>query len=591
MSKKPTYEELEKKIQELKKAACEYQPTELELKRRLEFEQLIAKISSELAGTGSEHIDSKINNGLASIGAFTMADRAYIFEFKDSINRVYNTYEWCANRIEPQIENLKDIPIDEELPWFAKQIRSQRVFHVPEVAALPHEADIERKHFEEQNIQSLIVVPMETADRLIGFLGFDAVKKCRAWGDDDITLLKFFGQTISHVLERKKAEEKLQASESRYRLHFESINEVIYSIDRDFKVIDVSPSVEKTLGYKPEELIGKPFQELNIFAPEYLEKAFSHILRVWEGEKISSVVYKFFASDGTTKWGEVSGAPIYTDGKVVATISVARDITERIQIEKALNRERDFLSVVFDNIEEAIVICDADGKLIRFNDAARKLHGVMEQPVKSNRWAEYYDLYKTDGSTPLPVQDIPLFMALDGEHVQNVEIIVAPKNSKSHFLVCNGQALRNDAGEVIGAVIAMHDITKRKKTEENLRAQTKTLNDILEKAADGICVCYNIPEEPYVRFTHWNPRMTEITGYTKEEINQVGWYQSMYPDPEIQQKAIERMTSMRQADDIKSEEWIITRKDKKQKALSISTSVIKQENGKMHVLALMQDID
>ncbi|MGD9158397.1 MAG: PAS domain S-box protein [Desulfobacteraceae bacterium] len=116
------------------------------------------------------------------------------------------------------------------------------------------------------------------------------------------------------------------------------------------------------------------------------------------------------------------------------------------------------------------------------------------------------------------------------------------------------------------------------------------LEDILKKAADGICVCHNISAEPYVKFTHWNPRMTEITGYTLDEINKLGWYQSVYPDPELQQKAVERMSSMRKGDDIKAEEWNILTKDNIKKTLSISTSVLKEENGEVHVLAVMQDI-
>ena len=89
------------------------------------------------------------------------------------------------------------------------------------------------------------------------------------------------------------------------------------------------------------------------------------------------------------------------------------------------------------------------------------------------------------------------------------------------------------------------------------------LEDILEKAADGICVCHNISSEPYVKFTHWNPRMTEITGYTLEEINKLGWYRTMYPDPVIQQKAIERMSRMREGNDIKAEEYYIKKQKNK----------------------------
>ncbi|MDZ7699956.1 MAG: PAS domain-containing protein [Deltaproteobacteria bacterium] len=87
------------------------------------------------------------------------------------------------------------------------------------------------------------------------------------------------------------------------------------------------------------------------------------------------------------------------------------------------------------------------------------------------------------------------------------------------------------------------------------------LESILHHAADGICVCHNTPEAPHVRFTHWNPQMVLITGYTLEEINRLGWYQTLYPDPEVRERAIERMARMRTGDDIQAEEWTITRKD------------------------------
>ena len=131
---------------------------------------------------------------------------------------------------------------------------------------------------------------------------------------------------------------------------------------------------------------------------------------------------------------------------------------------------------------------------------------------------------------------------------------------------------------------------KKKQLEKTLRENVSMIEDILEKAADGICVCYNIPEKPYVKFTHWNPRMTTITGYNKEEINKLGWYQTMYPDPGIQKQAIERMAQMRKGDDIVAEEWVITTKDGEKKPLSISTSIIRVVDGTVYVLAVMQDI-
>lgn len=156
-------------------------------------------------------------------------------------------------------------------------------------------------------------------------------------------------------------------------------------------------------------------------------------------------------------------------------------------------------------------------------------------------------------------------------------------------------------GKVEKVVAIARDITARRRAAEELliahremkrlaRENASILGDILQKAADGICVCHNISEEPYVRFTHWNPRMTDITGYTLDEINELGWYQTMYPDPEYQRRAVERMAGMREGKDIRAEEWVVMHKDGEKRILSISTSVLKKEGEEVHVLAVMQEI-
>ncbi|HWR59252.1 MAG TPA: PAS domain S-box protein, partial [Thermodesulfovibrionales bacterium] len=112
---------------------------------------------------------------------------------------------------------------------------------------------------------------------------------------------------------------------------------------------------------------------------------------------------------------------------------------------------------------------------------------------------------------------------------------------------------------------------------------------VIERAAEGVCVCHDIPTHPFVKFTVWNHRMLEITGYTMEEINGNGWYQSMYPDPSVQERARERMERMRKGDDLRFERWEITRRNGEKRSVAISTSVLTAADKSVHVLGLMHD--
>ena len=110
--------------------------------------------------------------------------------------------------------------------------------------------------------------------------------------------------------------------------------------------------------------------------------------------------------------------------------------------------------------------------------------------------------------------------------------------------------------QVLEFEVAEHEQTRRLLNE--LYSFRKA---VIERAAEGLCVCHAIPDYPFVQFTVWNPRMNDLTGYSMEEINRLGWYQTMYSDPEIREKACQRMLGMREGVDLRSEHWEITRAD------------------------------
>jgi PAS domain S-box-containing protein len=146
------------------------------------------------------------------------------------------------------------------------------------------------------------------------------------------------------------------------------------------------------------------------------------------------------------------------------------EIAERQQAEVALQKEQETLKVLLDNVQAGIVACNAEGILTLFNQAAREFHGLPEQPLPSEQWADHYDLYRPDGTTPLPQAEIPLFRALQGETIYNVEMMIVPKQGVARTLLASGQAIVDAHGQKQGAVVIMHDITDRKQAEEE-RAQ------------------------------------------------------------------------------------------------------------------------
>jgi PAS domain S-box-containing protein len=127
-------------------------------------------------------------------------------------------------------------------------------------------------------------------------------------------------------------------------------------------------------------------------------------------------------------------------------------------------------------------------------------------------------------------------------------------------------------------------------TEEALREEIAFREGIIESASDGICVCHDIESHPFVHFTVWSRRMRVITGCGLAQINERGWYQSLYPDPETRERAQLRMEQMRLGNPLREEEWEITRADGTRRLVAISTSVIGSRRGATHVLAVVHDL-
>ena len=98
------------------------------------------------------------------------------------------------------------------------------------------------------------------------------------------------------------------------------------------------------------------------------------------------------------------------------------------------------------------------------NKALREIHGLpLHGPVPEN-WLDGSDLRHADGS-PMSPDEIPLARACAGEHVRDVETVVHRAGAEPRCFLAHGQPIIDDAGRMLGAVLAVHDITDLKRHE------------------------------------------------------------------------------------------------------------------------------
>ena len=142
--------------------------------------------------------------------------------------------------------------------------------------------------------------------------------------------------------EHRRAEEALRASEERFRSLVQHSSDTITILESDATIRYVSPSVERMLGYQPEDLVGRC--AFDFIHPDDLPKVMDVFAEgIQTPGAIRSVEYRFRHRDGSWRSLESTGSNLLDSPGVMGVVVNSRDVTERKRAEEALQRAKDEL--------------------------------------------------------------------------------------------------------------------------------------------------------------------------------------------------------------------------------------------------------
>ncbi len=291
------------------------------------------------------------------------------------------------------------------------------------------------------------------------------------------------------VTEMRVAERSLRASEARKSAMLKTALDSIVTIDHEGKIIDFNPAAEVMFGYQRDDVIGREMGEV-IVPPALREghqRGMQRYLATGEHRVLNRLIeLTAMRSDGSEFPVELAITAIGDVHQPMFT-GYLRDISDRKQADDALRAAHGeleqrvqqrtaelteasgFARALLESLQTGIVACNAQGVLTLFNQATREFHGLPQEPLPADQWAQHYDLYRADGITPLTKDEIPLFRAFSGEHVRDVEMVIAPRSGRVRTVCVSGQSFYDGAGKHLGAVVSMHDITDAKQAAAELR--------------------------------------------------------------------------------------------------------------------------
>lgn len=269
--------------------------------------------------------------------------------------------------------------------------------------------------------------------------------------------------TDTDITESKQAEEALQKSEQRFRSLIENSSDIIFIVDRNIVYHYFSPSIERILGYAPQDLLGK--NGFDFIHPEDISLVLAGFDRAFQNPKVSQKItdYRIRHRNGSWRIFEASITNLLDDPAIEGLIGNCHDITDRQQAEEALRESERRYHTLAKLSPVGIFRSDAMGKCLYVNERWCEMSGLSLHEALEDGWVQaihpedrerIFLLWYQSTKENWPFQSEYRFQRPDG----TITWVFGQSNAEIGL-----------HGEIMGYVGTVVDITKRKQTEELLR--------------------------------------------------------------------------------------------------------------------------
>jgi PAS domain S-box-containing protein len=287
--------------------------------------------------------------------------------------------------------------------------------------------------------------------------------------------------------ERSLAEEEAEAVlesnprqlETLFRNTVEDAPVGIAFVDREGRYLHGNRAFCAMLGLDSQELKGESAATL-VHAAD-LETTTAGLGRLWSGETTHLDIEKrYLRRKGGALWVRATTSLVSDGGpQPQCSVEFAIDISARKQMAATLLQNQTLLATVIAELPIALVACDVRGQLTHHNRAAAQLFGIpaeaSAQDAPRNPYPLRSEVYLADGVTPVAREDRPLARTLLGDTVREAEFVIVRPDGVRRTVLSSAQRMMVQAGQPLGALAVVEDITERRLAEEKLERAHKQL--------------------------------------------------------------------------------------------------------------------
>lgn len=309
--------------------------------------------------------------------------------------------------------------------------------------------------------------------------------------------------------EREKVKQLLKASEAKYRTFVESAPELVYTLSKDKGIItSVNSTVEKLLGWSPEDLVSKSF--LSFIHPDDFPKTLEIYELLGRGKSIADFEIRLLTKNNQYVWMEFNITPLAQNGEVYGLLGFARDITQRKEAQERLNESEARFRHLSESALDAIILMDGEGKINYWNQAAERIFGYSEEEILGKSiqdtllpshlkkmYRRGLVKFRETGTSPIFGKSLELTALRKGGSEFPIELSISRMQIKG-------------AWNAMGIV---RDISERRRTLDKIRQLSRQNQLILDSLGEGV---YGVDLSGKATFV--NPAMVGMVGYDHNEL-------------------------------------------------------------------------
>ena len=351
---------------------------EAKLKERLQFETLLADLSSRFVNVPPDQVDREIAEAQSSICECLGIDHSALWQASpDDPKELFITHLHRSRDLAPPPDRAI---ATEMFPWALGKIAIKQIVCVSAMAGLPAEAARDRETWLYYGIKSALVFPLSAGGGpVFGSLSFDATQKERDWPEALQKRLEVIAQVFANALARKQSDETLRESEMRLSLAADSANAGLWTL--------VPETGQIWATKKAFELFGLPWAEdftlekfLDTVHPEDREAVREVINDAMRSGKETSTEFRIVRPDGTVRWIASRGRRHSgKNGHPDRLMGVDTDVTGAKEVELELKKLRERLQAESDYLREEIRVYGRFDEIVGQSTKLKKVFQRIEQ--------------------------------------------------------------------------------------------------------------------------------------------------------------------------------------------------------------------